>query len=203
MKKTILSLGLFLLLFGTSQAQIGVQLAQFRPVGEMGMIFKRQIGVGISWNNEFDEGSRTGLSFAFFKLNQRIDPFPVVGTITGGNGTFVSLGTQTFTKYNVAFIDAYYDKSLISREKIDVFLGGGVCIGGAAVDYEAYYPKIESTSYSGGGVIGGLFLRAGVEYRPTDTFSISLLGSRRIYFQEESGIFGAYMLNLGGTYWFE
>jgi hypothetical protein len=182
--------------------QWGSHIAQMRPLGELGMIFERQIGFGITYQNAFDDGRRAGVDFSFFKMRPRMDEFPIVGTVTSGNSTFVSLGTQSFQRYNLFFFDAYYDWAILERDKFQFYAGGGINIGAASVEYESDSPTISSESYSGGGSIGGLFLRLGYDYYLTDQFTLALSGSRRIYFQEDAGIFGDYVYRFVGTYHF-
>ncbi len=200
MIKSLFTILLVCFLSTISLAQWGVHMAQIRPVGELGMVLEKQVGFGISYSNEFDGGWRTGFEVSFFNMHQRIADFPIVGTITGGNGTFVSLGTQNFKKYNLLFFDGFCDRAIIDKDKFQLYGGGGICIGAAAVDYETNSPRISTTSYYGGGTIGGLFLRLGYDYHLDDNFTVGLIGTRRVYFQQDAGIFGNYIYRFSLSY---
>lgn len=185
-----------------AQAQVGLHVAQLRPLGEMGLIFEKQIGFGFTYNSEFDDKWRVGMELSHFKMRQRIDPIPIVGLIISGNSTFVSLGTQRFTQYNILYLDGFVDRALIEKEKFELYVGGGITGGAASVSYESYTPQISDGSYSGGGFIGGLFLRAGYDYHLTNKLTVGLSGVRRIYAQQDAGIFGNYTYRLAFTYGF-
>lgn len=193
---------LFFVITLSTQSQWGAHVAQLRPLGEMGMIFKKQFSPGISYQNAFEDGKRWGADFTYFRLRSRLEEFPIVGTIGGGNGTFVSLGTQTFSNYTLLMLDAYYDWAIWDKEVFQFYGGGGITMGASAVEYETSSPGISSESYSGGGTMGGLFLRMGFDYQLGDSFTLGLAGFRRIYFHEEAGIFGDYVLRLAGIYHF-
>jgi hypothetical protein len=91
---------------------------------------------------------------------------------------------------------------LLEKEKYELYVGGGVTLGAANVSYEATTPRMSDESYSGGGTIGGLFLRAGYDYHLNDLFTVGLSGVRRVYFQQDAGIFGNYTYRFALTYSF-
>jgi len=186
----------------TVSAQWGAHIDQLRPLGELGLLFEKQIGFGISYQNEFEGGTRAGADFSFFKMRPRMTEFPIVGTVISGNSTFVSLGTQTFYKYHLFFIDFYYDWAILDKDKYQFYAGGGINIGASSVDYEADSPSISSDSFIGGGSIGGVFLRLGYDHNIGDRFVVGLTGSRRVYFQKDAGIFGDYVYRFKATYYF-
>jgi hypothetical protein len=201
LKPLLVGLFFFIALF-SSQAQVGLHVAQMRPLGEMGMIFEKQIGFGFTYNGEFDDKWRTGLELTHFKLRQRLDPIPIVGLVIAGSSTFVSLGTQRFTQYNIIYLDGFFDRALIEKEKFELYVGGGITAGAASVSYESSTPRIADVTYGGGGFLGGLFLRAGYDYHLTNKLTAGLSGVRRVYAQEDAGIFGNYTYRLAFTYGF-
>jgi len=64
---------LFCILFISSyQAQISIGVAQCRPLGEMGMVLKRQMGVSLSYAQRLEEDWRYSVDFYYFKMNPRL-----------------------------------------------------------------------------------------------------------------------------------
>ncbi|MFM9984649.1 MAG: outer membrane beta-barrel protein [Flavobacteriales bacterium] len=185
-----------------STGQLTLNINQFRPTGELGKGLENKIGFGAAWVQPFEDVWRSSIGLSFFKFDTRMDVFPVVGTISSGGNTFVSLGEQRFEKYNLIALDFMADYAIVERDQFILFGGLGIFLGATSVAYTAEYPEIKSESYSGGDRWFGLAGRVGVELPIGDTFAVRASADRKYFVITENGYYSANQIQLGFSYYF-
>ncbi len=197
----------FFILFGSNIAlgQISVRLFNYRPTGDLGFVMKPLFSAEIGYQQSFD-GSRIrgGFSLTYLHMKPRMDVFPVTGLLTDGNGTRVLPGEQSFQKYNLGQLFADMDFAFVKQKNFNVFMGGGIIIGAASVEYKANVPPVIVETYQGGGILGGLRFRLGTEYLVNDNIGISFTANRNIFLvADPAGIFWANDYGIGMRYSFD
>ena len=110
-----------------------------------------------------------------------MDTIPVYGLESSQNGTTVLPGKESFQKYNILQLCTMGDYALIKKDHLAAFIGGGIIIGGTAIDYTYHLATVEDESYSGGGILGGFRFHVGTEYAINDNVSM-FLSANRSYF---------------------
>jgi len=108
---TLLLLLLFAALGGF--AQIGLRLVQFRPTGELGMIMEKNVSAELLYIDDFEDDVRFRISLGMFKLQPRMENFPITGTIYNGQGLRVTPGVQHFEKWDMYFFSGGMDWAVV------------------------------------------------------------------------------------------
>lgn len=167
--------------------QISVRLFNYRPTGEFGFVMKPAFSAEIGLQQPFDrERIRGGFSVTYLQMKPRMNIFPVYGII----GPTVFPGEQSFEKYNIGLFFFNIDFAIVHQETFNVFMGLGLILGGANVEYEYNIQTAVYESYSGGGIIGGLRFRLGAEYIINDNIGITLNANRSVFLVTEPRTLG-------------
>jgi hypothetical protein len=179
MKKIILiTIGVFAFAI-TSSSQIGVQVFNFRPTGDFGMVFKPAWSAELGLYPRFKEGSRIRVNFSatFIMLKSRMDVFPIYAV--DGNGNLLP-GEQSFQKYNVGELMAGMDVAIVKQKKFNLFAAVDIVAGAVTVIYSDKVQGLVDESYSGGGIMIGLRPRIGCEYFVTDKLCVFAHAARQM-----------------------
>jgi hypothetical protein len=187
---------LFLFVSLNSFAQIGLQLLQFRPTGEMGMVMKKGITGELLYMDNFDDRWRVRAGLSFISLRPRMDTFPSYA-IEESNGVTVLGGYQVFHKYSLTFLSVGVDYSIIDKEPFFFYPGVDLVVGGLDTKYDTSYPTFLDESYSGGEVLVGFRFRLGGEYAISKTFGVFAEITRSFYFINETGFFSNNNIGIG------
>lgn len=174
---------LFFILLGSNLAfgQISVRLFNYRPTGDLGYIMKPLFSAEIGFQQPFDRRIRSGFSLTFLKMTPRMAVFPTYGLLTDGSGTRVLPGEQSFQKYNLGLLFGDMDFAFVQQDKFNIFIGAGIIIGAASVEYTNKVQSVIDESYQGGGILGGFRFRVGAEYIINDYFAITISANRSIF----------------------
>lgn len=202
-------IALFLFLgSGFSYGQIAVRVFSYHPTGEFGFAMKPLVSGEVSYQYGFSKRStkrwRAGFSLVLLNLKPRMEVFPVYGVLSDGAGTRVIAGQQSFQRYFIAQLCGGSDFAFVHKEKINLYAGADIVVGGASVDYTSVYPGLKGESYSGGGILGGFRARVGAEYSFSDHFSAFANAHRSVFLiTEPASIPWAYDFGVGVRYSFE
>lgn len=174
--KQPLYIALFLLLAHTqTSSQVFVRAFHYRPTGEFGFVMKPLVSAEIGWQNRFSKRStkrwRSGFSVQVLNMQPRMEVFPSVSTISDGNGFRVLPAEQTFHRYFIGQLNGGLDYAFVHKKDLNIYAGLDVTVGGSSVAYTSYVPTVKYEDYDGGGYLGGLRARLGVEYTLSDHFS--------------------------------
>ena len=181
---------IFFIFFGSNIAfgQITVRLFNYRPTGEFGFVMKPLYSAEIGWQNPFYKSRfRTGFSLTYLKMKPRMDVFPVSGVLTDGSGTRVLPGTESFQKYNIGLLIVDEDFAFVQQKKFNIFIGTGIMIGAASVNYTNQVQSVINETYQGGGILGGFRFRLGAEYIINDYIAISIIANRNVFLVSDPG----------------
>lgn len=167
---------LFLFLDHTqTSAQVFVRAFNYRPSGEFGFVMKPLVSAEVGWQNRFSKRStkrwRSGFSAQVLNMQPRMEVFPTVSAISDDSGFRVLPGGQIFHRYFIGQLNGGLDYAFVHKKDLNIYAGLDVTIGGASVAYTFYVPTIKHEDYDGGGYLGGLRARLGVEYTLSDHFS--------------------------------
>ncbi|MFZ2899178.1 MAG: hypothetical protein WA004_11175 [Saprospiraceae bacterium] len=161
--------------YGQASAQIFVRALHYRPSGEFGFVMKPLVSAEIGWQNRFSKRStkrfRSGFSVQVLNMQPRMEVFPTVSTISDGNGFRVLPGGQIFHRYFIGQLNGGLDYAFVHKKDLNIYTGLDVTVGGANVAYTSYAPTVIHEDYDGGGYLGGLRARLGIEYTLSDHFS--------------------------------
>jgi hypothetical protein len=194
--------------YGQASAQVFIRAFNYRPSGEFGFAMKPLVSAEIGWQNRFSKRStkrwRSGFSAQVLNMKPRMEVFPTVSTISDGNGFRVLPGEQTFHRYFIGQLNGGLDYAFVHKKDLNVYAGLDVTVGAASVAYTSYAPTVIHEDYDGGGYLGGLRARLGVEYTLSDHFSAFANVHRSFFYLEDPIAFSwAYDFGLGLRYSFE
>ena len=187
--RTFLKILFFILVAcNIASAQIGVRLFNYRPTGDFGFVMKPLFSGEIGFQKPFEKKRfRTGFSLTYLQMKPRMDVFPISGVLIDGNGTTVLPGEQSFQKYNLGLLFGDMDFAFVNQGKFNVFMGGGVMVGAASVEYKSKVQGVIDETYQGGGILGGLRFRLGAEYVIFNNIGISFTANRSIFLVSDPG----------------
>jgi hypothetical protein len=174
---------IFVLLAQFSFAQLAVRVYHYRPTGMYGYVMKPTFSAEIGYMNSFekDKRLRTCASASFLIMRPRLKSFPTYTVMSGGNGTRILPGEQTFKAYNILQVFGGADLAFIKKEPFYAYVGLDVTLGLATVNYTDDVETLKEETYFGGGVLGGFRGRLGVEYDFTDKLSMYVSAQRGMW----------------------
>lgn len=188
-------------------AQLYFHVGNYRPTGELGLVLKPTISYEAGYTSgiiDDDNKWRTNATLTFIKGTPRLDTFPVTTVQSGGNGTIILPGKQSFSKYNLIFISFGFDYPFYFNDRFSAYGGFDIQGGSAGVSYYYYVPTLKEETYDGGGFLGGIRFRLGFDYHINDALSISATAMRHgMLITEPAALVAANDYGVGLRYMFK
>ena len=160
------------------------------------MVFDRKITAELQYLDDISDDSRVRASLSYTSLNPRMDTFPIYAT-TDANGLEILEGYQVFHSYKLLLLAFGVDYRIFDRNEFYGYGGFSFLTGGADQEYDLYYERIRTESFTGGRMLVGLQGRAGLEKMLSDDISIYLEFATNAYYMMEEDIHQHNEIGLG------
>ncbi len=194
---------LFIFVSLNTSGQVALKGMLLMPAGEFGIVMKKHVTFEAMYMEEFDGKWRSRYGLSYSSLKARLDTFPVYAVLYDNSGTHVLPGYQVYQKCTFAYLFGGYDFRFTERTKLSPYIGFNLLIGGLSLDYDEYYETYKDGSVSGGGgVLGGLGFRIGLQYQVNEKLGIFSEGSTAGYLVTDTGLFAHYDFGIGIHYVF-
>ena len=201
MRTSLKLIALILLGYNLASAQVSVQVFDYRPTGVLGFVMKPLVSAEVGYMGSFEDSRwRANFSVTYLHLKTRQDTFPEYGVLSDGNGTHITPGYESYSRYNILQLAAGVDFAFIQKENWAIYAGADIIIGATSVAYHDVSILVDET-YDGGGYLGGFRGRLGAEYNINDHITV-FLNANRSYFivSDPAGLFSGNNYGLGMRY---
>lgn len=198
-RRTLTILLLLLMAQVDVTAQLGVKVTQLRPTGEFGEVMERKVSAQLMYIDGFDEMMRTRFFVTYYKMEPRLETFPIVGYGYSDGIWTVYPGEQTFTKYDLLIFGGGLDLGVLQLldDKLTFYPGFEIFGGALNQAYTSNVPGISSEDFEGGFLIAGISVRAGADYALSDVVATFAEWTTGTYYVQETGRFTYNEIGLG------